>query len=345
MQAEDWAFCRESLQRHSRTFAIPIAMLPGDLERAVTCAYVLCRVADTIEDTPDWRGADKQRLFRLLQDAVEGHGGADAAEFVGLVRSLSGGDPAERELLLGLGHFLAVLQALPTHLRAVCADGVLELIGGMMVFSRRTAGRDGIRCLHSEADLERYCYFVAGVIGRLLTEAFLLELPHTPREAAWVMRSHAESFGAGLQMVNILRDMSSDLKRGVCYVPRTAFEAAGVPPAELCHPKHEVAVRRMLEPFFVSARRHLDAAFAYALAIPEDARSVRSFCIVPLWLAVATLEACRTDRALLQPDRQVKLSRGRVTELINSCVAVCGDNARLSQAYSSLDAASPVEAA
>jgi farnesyl-diphosphate farnesyltransferase len=71
MQAEDWAFCRESLKRHSRTFAIPIAMLTPQLERAITCSYLLCRIADTVEDTAEWDTPTKRRLFRALQDCFE----------------------------------------------------------------------------------------------------------------------------------------------------------------------------------------------------------------------------------------------------------------------------------
>lgn len=343
MQAEDWAFCRESLQRHSRTFAIPIAMLPAVLERAVTCSYLLCRIADTVEDTPDWNTRDKQRLYRRLQDALDE--GANGAAFVAAVRELPGGDPAERQLLLGLDSVLRVFHTLATPLRTVCTDGVLELIGGMMIFSRRTTGHDGIRCLSSEADLERYCYFVAGVIGRLLTDAFLLEMPQVSSDGARAMRAHAESFGTGLQMVNILRDMSNDLQRGVCFVPRTLFDKIGIPPAELCEPQHEVTVRRMLEPLFDAARRHLDAAFEYTVAIPTEATAIRRFCLVPLWLAVATLELCRRHPALLRPGQLVKLSRTRVMELINVCVAASGDNERLAESYASLGATSPVEAA
>src|SRR5262249_44344187 len=49
---DDWAFCKQSLEAVSRTFSKPIAMLPAPLEAAVTCGYLLCRVADTVEDHP-----------------------------------------------------------------------------------------------------------------------------------------------------------------------------------------------------------------------------------------------------------------------------------------------------
>ncbi len=342
MSSRDWDFCKESLQRHSRTFAIPIGMLPPRLERAITCSYLLCRIADTVEDTADWSVVEKAQLFRVFQDVLDGR--AEPQSFAVAVAQLSGGDPEERELLLGLARVLAVFGTLPATLREVCREGVSELIAGMMVYSRRRPAPDGVRCLSSEADLERYCYFVAGVIGGLLTEAFIAELPELSPTSIQVMRAEAERFGAGLQMVNILRDLSADWQRGVCFVPRTLLDAAGLTAADLFDPAKERQVRDLLEGLFDRARQHLDAALTYTLAIPASAVAVRRFCAVPLWMAVATLELCRVDGRLLQQDTRVKLSRGRVMRLINECLAVCGDDARMRESYALLDAA-PVEAA
>lgn len=334
MHADDWVYCRESLQRHSRTFAIPIGMLPAELERAITCAYLLCRIADTVEDTPDWGPEAKRRLYRQLQDALAGS--APASAFVDGVSALEGGDAAERELLCGLPKVMSVFDGISPALRSICREGVDELVGGMMVYSHREPDADGFRVIASEADLERYCYFVAGVIGELLTRAFLEVLPETDPASRRALRANAERFGGGLQLVNILRDLSADLKRGVCFVPRTVLDAVGLDPRELCEPSREAAVRAALEPLFDSARAHLDAAFHYTLAIPAQATAIRQFCLVPLWLAVATLEACRTAPNLLRSGPPVKLERARVFELIGECTSASADDTRLKLAYEQL---------
>jgi farnesyl-diphosphate farnesyltransferase len=269
MLAEDWSFCCESLDRHSRTFSIPIKLLPPLLGRTITCAYLLCRVADTVEDTPDWDNVAKQRLYRALLDAVDGE--LSAEPFVAALEQLAGGDPAERTLLLGLGRILNVLADLPTPLQRVCRERVGELIGGMMIYSRRPAGEDGLRCLDSMADLDRYCYFVAGVIGRLLTDTFVLGIEEIPERALRVLRDNAEQFGAGLQLVNILRDLCADLERGVCFVPRALFERTGAQPRELCSPGCEPQMRSMLRELFDKARAHLDEALEYTNDIKASA--------------------------------------------------------------------------
>ena len=47
---EDAAYQDEILQYVSRTFALTIPQLPESLCKVVSNAYLLCRIADTIED-------------------------------------------------------------------------------------------------------------------------------------------------------------------------------------------------------------------------------------------------------------------------------------------------------
>ena len=63
----DW--CRAMLPRVSRTFAVGIQMLPAPLEAWITTGYLMCRVVDTIEDTPDIPWSKRRRLFTAFEDA------------------------------------------------------------------------------------------------------------------------------------------------------------------------------------------------------------------------------------------------------------------------------------
>ena len=50
----------------SRTFALGIRLLPGRLGAAVRTAYLICRIADTIEDEPSVSAEQKSTLFDAL---------------------------------------------------------------------------------------------------------------------------------------------------------------------------------------------------------------------------------------------------------------------------------------
>mgnify|MGYP000571954385 CR=1 FL=1 len=69
----------------------------------------------------------------------------------------------------------------------------------------------GENLLSAIPDLERYCYYVAGTVGHLLTDLFVDSIGEDPEGAiAIAMRDHAEGFATGLQLTNILKDVTDD---------------------------------------------------------------------------------------------------------------------------------------
>ncbi|TVQ50775.1 MAG: phytoene synthase, partial [Gammaproteobacteria bacterium] len=106
------AFQAGILERVSRTFAFTIPQLPTPLYTAVANAYLLCRIADTIEDEPELSQAQKELFSRRLVAVLAGE--AAAEEFAeALVPLLSEHTlPAERELIAQTRHVLSVTRAL-----------------------------------------------------------------------------------------------------------------------------------------------------------------------------------------------------------------------------------------
>lgn len=68
------AFSREILPAVSRTFALGIRLLPGDLGGVVRTAYLICRIADTIEDEPTLSAERKAELFDALSRCFDDSG-------------------------------------------------------------------------------------------------------------------------------------------------------------------------------------------------------------------------------------------------------------------------------
>lgn len=334
MSEDDWSFCQAALLEHSRSFALPISGLPEDLKRAVTCAYLLCRVADTVEDAPRWTPDRKQELQHLLLGVLEQ--GRPASDFTDAVAAAEGGPDAERGLLLGLGRVVRCFDTCRPPFVDAARQWIGELIRGMCIYSRRPQGPDGVVCLETSADLERYCYFVAGTVGRLLTESFLVETGLSSPAKVALLRANAERFAAGLQLVNILRDIPVDLARGHCFVPRSLLAVEGLGPRDLLLGECRVSAHRVLDELFGLARGHLAAALAYLLTLPAEARGIRSFCAIPLWMAVATLDRCQGNPRLLDPSERVKLSRAEVSALVAECTTIAGDDDALRCAFRAL---------
>ena len=57
----------------SRTFALTIPQLPNDLRRVVCNTYLLCRIADTVEDEPQLSATQKQEFLSRFGRVVTGH--------------------------------------------------------------------------------------------------------------------------------------------------------------------------------------------------------------------------------------------------------------------------------
>src|SRR5262245_5476136 len=167
---DDRSFCTDVLPEVSRTFALSIAALPESLRAPIEAAYLMCRIADTIEDDRRLSRAARESLFDAFDDALT-HGRSSALEGLAALHALGTGTESCR-LCTGTGPVLRCFPALPVAQRSAIRPHILELARGMREF-----GDDDRRTLRDVAELERYCYFVAGTVGKLLTALFEREVP------------------------------------------------------------------------------------------------------------------------------------------------------------------------
>jgi farnesyl-diphosphate farnesyltransferase len=151
-----------------------------------------------------------------------------------------------------------------------------------------------------------------------------------------VLRRTAEEFGLGLQLVNILKDVTDDRERGWSFIPRTLHDAQGLTPEELLAPAHRAAAHRVVAPVFERARVALDAAAGYCVALPAEAREIRMFCLLPLWMAVRTLVHARGNDEQFTPGRPVKITRAEVEDLVMECLGCCAEDDAIRAGYAAL---------
>ena len=134
----------------------------------MTNAYLLCRIADTIEDEPALSPAETLALLERFKGVVarprRGRGACRATSRSGFPsRTL----PTERDLVVNMARVLQVTASLSPPQRAAIQRCVELMCYGMPQFQRRRASR---AC--PPTDLDEYCYYVAGVVGEMLTELF-----------------------------------------------------------------------------------------------------------------------------------------------------------------------------
>lgn len=300
------ALLGQLLQGVSRTFALTIPQLPERLYPVVANAYLLCRIVDTIEDEPALDAAQK-RYFCDLFSAVT-RGGAPARGFAEQLHPLLSQHTltTERELIRQTPGVIAMLHGFNQRQRRALIDCVSIMAEGMAGFQRR-ADRRGLENL---AQLDQYCYYVAGVVGEMLTELFCDYDPAINAHCE-ELRRLAVSFGQGLQMTNILKDIWDDLDKGVCWLPRDLFEQAGFDLHRLTPGEYTEAFGAGLEQLIGIASGHLANALRYTMLIPRQQSGIRNFCLWALGMAVLTLRKINHHRNF-RCGAEVKITRRSV---------------------------------
>lgn len=272
------------LERSSRTFALSIPLLPEPCRTRTTLAYLLFRVADTFEDETAWPPAERLSALARLRDALAD----DAEPLTELAATAAGLDTSViaeagyAELLDALPAVTEAWRGLEAEARSIIAGHLRRTIDGMASWIDRGTPPQTV------AEVRRYCYHVAGIVGELCTELFVLQSP-TLTPARDELRRLAPAFGETLQLVNILRDESDDADEGRRFVPSPAARAE-------------------LEAVAQAAREDA-AAYIAALAAHAADPGIVAFNALNLALAKETLALV----AKLGPG--VKLPRDRVAEL------------------------------
>jgi farnesyl-diphosphate farnesyltransferase len=294
----------------SRTFALTIPQLPDALRRVVTNAYLLCRIADTIEDESALTVEQKRGFHDDLVAVVRGEG--DAGEFAEQVTPLLTADAleAEKTLLANTSAVICVTRTFNETQRAALGRCLAIMCDGMPRFERE-ASIDGVADLRA---LDQYCYYVAGVVGETLTTLFCDYSGGIARHRR-AMASLGVSFGQGLQMTNILKDFWEDRDRGVCWLPRDVFKRRGVNLGEVCRDCYQPGFGNAYAYLISVAHAHLRNAFEYTLLIPDEETGIRRFCLIALGLAVRTLQSIH-DRPDFKSGTEVKISRRAVKKTV-----------------------------
>ncbi len=290
----------------SRTFALTIPQLPHGLRSAVTSAYLLCRIADTVEDEPALSAADTHVYLERFAAVVAGREPAAPLAREIAARLSERTLPAERDLVRNMDRIVRTVSRMRPQQREAIERCIDLMCYGMHRF-QTTASLGG---LGRSSDLDSYCYYVAGVVGEMLTELFCSH-SRAAAERHAALRELATSFAQGLQMTNILKDMWEDRSRGACWLPQDIFARHGVDLARLKPAPFDPRFGAGLEELIGVAHAHLRNAIAFTLLIPREEPGIRRFCLWAVGLAVLTLRRIERNPSFTS-GAEVKVSHASV---------------------------------
>lgn len=298
------------LEGVSRTFALTIPQLPEGLYSVVANAYLLCRIIDTIEDeislSPELKRNFCKRFIAVTKKTADATG--FASDLYPLLSTQT--IPAEHELIRCIPRVLGITHGFTNQQQSALTTCVETMAGGMPHFQNMDLSHG----LATMKDMDRYCYFVAGCVGEMLSKLFCVyspEIAHNEKR----MLELSVSFGQGLQMTNILKDIWDDHQRSVCWLPQDIFNETGFNLADLSPDHNSTAFCDGLKILIDIAYSHLQNALEYTLLIPKSEIGIRYFCLWALGMAVLTLKKIKAN-PYFSNSEEVKISRQAVKTTI-----------------------------
>jgi len=235
-----YAAARAVTRHHAKSFYFSSIALPPGKRRRAYAVYAFCRHLDDVID----RAADADR-------AADGLKAFTARVCEGMATE------EDRAAHPWLPAFEDTTRAC-----AIPAACCLDLLHGVCLDRRPME-------VETEAELKSYCYYVAGVVGLMMTRIFGLEdRSQEPRALA---------LGEAMQLTNILRDVAEDLRLGRVYLPREELARFSLDRAFLERGQVTPEWRAFMRFQIARARQAYTACEPGIAALPDDGsrRTVR----------------------------------------------------------------------
>lgn len=289
------AYCYNTLDKVSRSFAAVIRQLPDEVRDVVCLFYLILRALDSIEDDMDLNQDAKINLLREFY----------AKNFEQGWKLSNVGDKEEyRDLLANYDKVIEAFLVLDVKYQNIITDICQKMGAGMADFTETEITTLG--------DYNLYCHYVAGLVGIGLSELFAASEIESKELESQKMLSN--SMGLFLQKTNIIRDYKEDLDENRIFWPEEVwsiyspkFEGFSLNPGKL---ESVSCLNHMVN----DALSHATDCLNY-LKILRNERVFR-FCAIPQVMAIATLAEVYNNQNVFTEN--VKIRKGLTAKLILS---------------------------
>ncbi len=225
-------YCQNKAAQSGSSFYYSFLFLPPERRRAITALYAFCREVDDVVDEVSDPQLAQTKLDWWRLEIARLYEGAPQHP---------------------------VTRALAPHLQPfnLTRERLLQVIEGMQMDLQQTRYLDF-------PSLQRYCHLVAGVVGEMAAGIF--------GKGGGAVDEYARQLGLALQLVNILRDVGEDARRGRVYLPLSDLQAAGVKVSDILGGRYVAGFETVMRQQAARARAAYRAALA---ALPAGDRTAQ----------------------------------------------------------------------
>jgi farnesyl-diphosphate farnesyltransferase len=312
--ANDLAFCDEILCKVSRSFASVIRQLPDEMLVDVLIFYLVLRALDTVEDDMTYFPTAEAKIATLLS--------FHKTALVDPAWSMMGcGMGDERRLLEEFPRCHSIFASLPESSRRVIADITCRMATGMAEF----VTKDLMQGTEDVAQYNRYCHFVAGLVGEGLSRLFVSSGLEKPSLVGCELLHLSDQMGLFLQKTNIIRDYLEDYVDGRAFWPRSVWKKYSATGdlgyfANPVDDNAKAAGLSCLNELTTDALELVPDCLGYLSQL--RCAEVFRFCAIPQVMAIATLDKCYHNADVFTG--VVKIRKGMSCLLINDTTDMSG---------------------
>jgi farnesyl-diphosphate farnesyltransferase len=315
-QAADVDWCYDVLEDVSRTFAITIGELEEPLAREICVGYLLCRIADTVEDAAHIPAREQVALLETYREGITPGRDTTVAEFVDevLVWAPESGS-AEWELVAETSRVVSTFESLPEQSQRDIRPHVREMIDGMVLFIDRYSDEGGLR-IGTVDELEEYCWYVAGTVGHLVTSLLTRDASAHVEDTLY---ENADSFGLLLQTVNITKDVREDYREeNNIYVPEEVLARHGLGQCDFGESLTGDQFAPVVRDLVARAEEYVAEVREWLRTMPLTRGNMVSAWGIPFLLAVGTMRELRERPEDVVEEGEVKVDRDEVLALMQT---------------------------
>jgi len=323
--AIDW--CHEAVQDVSRTFALTVDVLEEPMSSHICLGYLLCRVADTIEDAGHIPPETQLSLLGAYDAALDPASDGTMTQFRVTVDEWvpPAADRSDDWSVVAYApRIWATFGDQPESVQRAAIPPIREMIDGMTTFLERYADTGGLR-IKDQTELEQYCYYAAGTVGTLITN--LLTRGDVSQQRVRTLYETAEAFGLLLQLVNVSKDVYDDYtEENNVYLPDEWLADGGIDQEDILHPANRQPAAQVVERTATHAATFLDDAQTYIETMPLTQGNTVAAWSVPFLLSVGTIRELRTRPTDALTETGVKISRKEVFAVVKTAVNTSRDS-------------------
>ncbi|KIW07207.1 farnesyl-diphosphate farnesyltransferase [Verruconis gallopava] len=291
--------CFYFLDKTSRSFAAVIKELHPELLVPVCLFYLILRGLDTIEDDMTIPLAEKEPLLHDFDKVLDKDGWSYSGNHV---------KEKDRDLLVEFSCVITEFKKIKPSYQAIIKDITKRMGDGMAEYCNNAEhNTNGVNTIQ---DYERYCHYVAGLVGEGLTRLFVEA--KLANEVLLERPDLHESMGQFLQQVNILRDIREDWEDNRRFWPKEIWSKYVDKFEDLLQPENKTKAMHASSEMVLTALTRAPDCLYYLAGLREQ--SVFNFCAIPQSMAIATLDACFNNPAIFQTN--VKITKGQACRLM-----------------------------